>query len=114
MGVYKIRLRSWEASCHLPPGRHHLDHQHLGLEPELELGLEPELGPGLELEPELGPGLEPELGPELERVMGLELEKVMATEREQHWNQTRAPQAFELNQTRQVYPNWGSGQLQPP
>lgn len=84
------------ASCHLPPGCHHLDHQHLGLEPELE----------------------PELGPELERVMGLELEleleKVMATERERHWNQTQAPQAFELNQTRQVYPNLGSGQLQPP
>lgn len=97
-GVYKIRLRSWEASRHLPPGRHHLDHQHLGLGP----GLGPELGP--ELESELG------LGPELE----LELEKVMATEREQHWNQTRAPQAFELNQTRQVFPNWGSGQLQPP
>lgn len=78
-GVYKIRLRSWEASRHLPPGRHHLDHQHLGLGP----GLGPELGP--ELESELG------LGPELE----LELEKVMATEREQHWNQTQVPQAFE-------------------
>lgn len=45
--------------------------------PEMEKGLEPEMEMAQELGMELGPGPE------------------MATEREQHWNQTQVPQAFE-------------------
>ena len=53
--------------------------QELGMEkgPEMEKGLEPEMEMAQELGMELGPGPE------------------MATEREQHWNQTQVPQAFE-------------------
>lgn len=48
-----------------------------------------EKGPEMEMEMEMGMGMGMGLGP------GMELGPEMATEREQHWNQTQVPQAFE-------------------